>query len=161
MHRSTKFTYAAILSSLTLVAALVVYTGLTFVPESRVRFNSLRLVEAARTGCTDRHSSLDYDFQFDCLFRINAPNTEIPANWDVRLTPLERLSFFFAKLSSCEKLPMGLGGGSLPIEHAESCVILVDVNRTYNVLPGSPLAVAKLMGEDGASRVVYVSAAAK
>ena len=158
MRGTTKYICITCSLAFALIAVLAGRAALTFVPESKVQFTSLALSEPNQTGCSGRQAYLNIDMRFDCQFKINMPKTKLPPNWETPLALSERWTLLLRTFSRRGKLPMGIGCVSIPVETTGNCKILVDDKTTYNVVPGSPLAVAEIVDENGSTCVVYVSA---
>ena len=160
MSRTLRIILATLLALLSLSAVLVGRAASTFVPKSSVQFNSIDITEGSHVGCVSQSRAINVELRFDCVFQIHLPDTELPSNHSIPLTFSERLALFFKQFSRTEKLPMGLMGNSIPIGDKEQGEILVDTKSTYNVIPGSPLAIANVVDQNGVARTVYVIATA-
>ena len=161
MSRTLRIILATLLALLSLSAVLVGRAASTFVPKSSVQFNSIDITEGSHVGCVSQSRAINVELRFDCVFQIHLPDTELPkSNHSIPLTFSERLALFFKQFSRTEKLPMGLMVNSIPIGDEEQGEILVDTKSTYNVIPGSPLAIANVVDQNGVARTVYVIATA-
>lgn len=150
------------LTSVVLVA-LVVFVVLASVsiglysPKSRVQFSSLELREQSGSGCIVEPSCLAVCMEYDCRFAILLPSTELPEVARKSLSLRAKLKCMYDDFYASE-LPVGLGGVSVPIHDLENCEVLVETGRTYNVIPGMPLPIARFTDENGMDRMVYVAA---
>ena len=158
MPRAPKLILATLAALLLLTAILVGRAFSTYAPESRVHFNSIEITEASRVGCVSQSRAINFEIEFDCVFRIHLPDTKLPGDHSIPMTTAERLALFIEQFSEAQKLPMGSGANSITIGDGEQCKFLVDTESTYNVIPGSPLAVANIVDQNGVTRTVYVVA---